>query len=167
MAEDDPRTQNLHAIESVEGEGTTVELFVPVSASPAGARHPKKERVEPPRGKGECILLCEDIPDVRGFSRDTLDELGYEVIEAGDAAGALEAMQSKGRVDLLFTGGRTGADLARDAREAQPDLKVLFATGYARSALEERQDPGSVIELLLKPFGIEELATRVRNTLEA
>jgi CheY-like chemotaxis protein len=115
--------------------------------------------------------LCEDDPDVRRFSRETLDELGYDVIEASDVDSALDALRSAGRIDLLFTdivlpGGRTGADLAREARELQPDLKVLFATGYARSALEERQDPGSGVELLLKPFGVDDLANRLRAILE-
>ena len=98
-----------------------------------------------PAGKGERILLCEDDPDVRRFSSETLADLGYEVIEAHDADSALHALRNSKPIDLLFTdivlpGGRNGADLAREARLLQPDLKVLFATGYARSALEERQD---------------------------
>jgi CheY-like chemotaxis protein len=158
-------------IQSVEGEGTTVELFVPRSAQPAPAVRDSREESDLPTGQGERILLCEDDADVRRFSSETLSELGYEVIEAGDAATALDAMRQNGRVDLLFTdivlpGGRTGADLARDARALQPDLKVLFATGYARSALEERQEPGSSIDLLLKPFGVEALATKIREILE-
>ncbi|HEY4070794.1 MAG TPA: GAF domain-containing protein [Sphingomicrobium sp.] len=156
-------------IESVEGEGTTVELFVPRSAETAQARQ-AREQAELPTGQGERILLCEDDEDVRRFSSETLSDLGYEVIEASDAASALDAMRQSGRVDLLFTdivlpGGRTGADLAREARALQPDLKVLFATGYARSSLEERQEPGSSIELLLKPFGVEALAMKIRDIL--
>jgi PAS domain S-box-containing protein len=157
-------------INSVEGEGTTIELYVPRSSQAAEARSARQEQSELPAGKGERILLCEDDADVRLFSSETLSELGYEVIEAGDADGALEAMRSHGPIDLLFTdivlpGGRTGADLAREARALQPDLRVLFATGYARSALEERQDPASGIELLLKPFGVEALATKIRAIL--
>jgi PAS domain S-box-containing protein len=157
-------------INSVEGEGTTIELYVPRSSQAAEARSARQAQSELPAGKGERILLCEDDADVRLFSSETLSELGYEVIEAGDADGALEAMRSHGPIDLLFTdivlpGGRTGADLAREARALQPDLRVLFATGYARSALEERQDPASGIELLLKPFGVEALATKIRAIL--
>jgi GAF domain-containing protein len=159
-------------IHSAEGEGTTVELYVPCSSQAAEARSARQEQPELPAGKGERVLLCEDDADVRRFSSETLSELGYEVIEAADADGALEAMRTHGRVDLLFTdivlpGGRTGADLAREARQLQPGLNVLFATGYARSALEERQDPGSGIELLLKPFGVEALATRLRAILDS
>ena len=157
-------------INSVEGEGTTIELYVPRSSEAAEARSARQGQAELPAGKGERILLCEDDSDVRLFSSETLTGLGHEVIEAADANGALEAMRKNGRIDLLFTdivlpGGRTGADLARDARKLQGDLKVLFATGYARSALEERQDPASGIELLLKPFGVEALATKIREIL--
>ncbi len=159
------------AIGSTEGEGTTIELFVPASTVRAEGRRAKKHRLELPRGNGERILLCEDDADVRGFSRETLDDLGYDVIEAGDANSALDAMRSNGRIDLLFTdivlpGGRTGADLARDARALQADVKVLFATGYARTALDERQDSVSGIDLLMKPFGVEELAVRLRTMLD-
>jgi CheY-like chemotaxis protein len=76
----------------------------------------------------------------------------------------------KGRIDLLFTdvilpGGRTGADLAREARKLQPDLKVLFTTGYARSALDKEHNGERGVDVLLKPFGIEELALKVRQVL--
>ncbi|HSQ98612.1 MAG TPA: PAS domain-containing protein [Sphingomicrobium sp.] len=158
-------------LQSVEGEGTSVQMFVPASSQAAESRT-RPEQVQLPSGKGERILLCEDDKDVRRFSRETLDELGYEVIEAADANSALDALRSIGRIDLLFTDivlpvGRTGADLARAARELQPDLKVLFATGYARSALEERQDANSGIELLLKPFSVDDLATRLRKILDS
>ena len=107
----------------------------------------RQEQAELPAGNGERILLCEDDADVRQFSSETLSELGYDVVEAHDAESALKALATNGPIDLLFTdivlpGGRTGADLAREALAAQPQLKVLFATGYARSALEERQGPG-------------------------
>ena len=158
-------------VNSVESEGTTIELYVPCSSEVAEPRADKRERSELPAGKGERILLCEDDPDVRRFSSETLADLGYEVIEAHDADSALHALRNSKPIDLLFTdivlpGGRNGADLAREARLLQPDLKVLFATGYARSALEERQDRGSGLALLLKPFGVEELATKLRTMLD-
>ena len=159
-------------LNSVEGEGTAIELYVPCSKDAAVPRAARQEQAELPAGNGERILLCEDDADVRQFSSETLSELGYDVVEAHDAESALKALATNGPIDLLFTdivlpGGRTGADLAREALAAQPQLKVLFATGYARSALEERQGPDSEIALLLKPFGVEELATKLRTILDA
>ena len=146
-------------LNSVEDEGTAIELYVPCSNKAAEPRTERKEQPELPAGNGERILLCEDDADVRRFSSETLSDLGYVVIEAHDAELALHALADSAPIDLLFTdivlpGGRTGADLAREALVLQPKLKVLFATGYARSALEERQEPGSGIALLLKPFGV-------------
>jgi CheY-like chemotaxis protein len=121
-------------------------------------------------GRGERVLLCEDDDDVRFFSSETLKDLGYEVIEAKDAASALVELTRLGRIDLLFTdvvlpGGKTGADLAREARKVQPDLKVLFTTGYARSALDREQRSGEAVQILLKPFGVDQLASKVREML--
>jgi CheY-like chemotaxis protein len=74
-------------------------------------------------------------------------------------------------VDLLFTdvvlpSGMSGAELAKEARSIQPDLKILFTTGYARNAIvhQGRLDPG--VELITKPFSYADLAARVRDILD-
>jgi CheY-like chemotaxis protein len=154
-------------LESKQGSGATIEMFLPSSEDRPAVR-PARQPFELAHGSGERILLCEDDSDVRRFSGETLRELGYTVIEAADTASALAALREHGRVDVLFTdiilpGDRTGADLARDARELQPDIKVLFTTGYARSALER---PDSAVEILLKPFGVDDLAARLRAILD-
>jgi len=157
------------ALSSTEGQGTTIELYLPCSSALAAVRH-YRAQADLPNGHGERILVCEDDDDVRQFSSETLQELGYEVVEARDAAEAIDALRDQDRIDLLFTdivlpGGKTGADLAREARSVQPDLKVLFTTGYARSALDG-DDASAAIELLPKPFGIEDLAKRLRMMLD-
>jgi signal transduction histidine kinase/PAS domain-containing protein len=156
-------------LQSREGEGTTVELFLPCSEAAAEPRHEPSAPGELPEGRGERVLLCEDDEGVRLFSGETLRDLGYEVVEATDAGSALAALTANGRIDLLFTdmvlpGGRTGADLAREARKLQPDLKVLFTTGYARTGYDRGQDLSGV-ELLLKPFSVDELAGKLREML--
>jgi signal transduction histidine kinase len=158
-------------LESREGSGTCVELYLPCAddSVEATAKSDAKQSGLV-HGRGERILLCEDDEGVRLFSSETLRDLGYEVIEAGDAASALHALLDHGRIDLLFTdvvlpGGKTGADLAREARKLQPDLKVLFTTGYARSALDRHEAGEKSIELLLKPFRVDELAVKVRELL--
>lgn len=154
-------------LHSKEGIGTTVELYLPRSEAAARIHFPSEGHEELPRGRGEIVLVCEDDNDVRMFSSETLRDLGYNVVEARDAASATAELTKHGRIDLLFTdvvlpGGKTGADLAREARKIQPGLKVLFTTGYARSALDNEQRPGKSLDLLLKPFGVEELAAKIR-----
>ncbi len=157
-------------LNSTLGEGTTVELYLPCSTAEARQESNEPGQAELPRGHGERILVCEDDDEVRFFSTEALRDLGYNVIEARDANTALAALAEHGEVDLLFTdvvlpGGRTGADLAREAKAQQPGLKVLFTTGYARSALDQAPDGERSLEVLTKPFGVEDLANRIRNML--
>jgi GAF domain-containing protein/PAS domain-containing protein len=158
-------------LNSSEGSGTTIVLYLPCSNAAAQARERGDTSNELPIGRGERVLLCEDDDEVRFFSRETLTELGYEVIEARDATSAIDALIEHGRIDLLFTdvvlpGGKTGADLARDARKLQPGLRVLFTTGYARSALDREQRGEKGVEVLLKPFRVDELAEKIRDMLD-
>ena len=158
-------------LNSTMGQGTSVELYLPCTDAAADDHKNLPSAEKLPSGRGECILLCEDDNDVRFFSSETLRDLGYEVIEAQDANSALAALTARGRIDLLFTDvvlpqGKTGADLAKEARTVQPDLKVLFTTGYARSALDREQRSEQGVQILLKPFGVDQLAAKVRQMLD-
>ena len=160
-------------IASEPGRGTSVEMHFPrLPASEAQAEGREDEAPLPAAGRDERILVCEDDEDVRAYSVEVLRELGYEVLEAADGAAALALLDGGGaRVDLLFTdvvlpGGITGEIVAERARAIQPDLPVLFTTGYAREAISNagRLDPE--VELLPKPFTYADLATRVRQLLD-
>ena len=156
------------------GGGATVRIYLPRLVG-EDARHPgeaQPEPVEPRRGGGETILVCEDDDHVRAYSVGVLRDLGYHVLEAHDGPSALRLLERQdGRVDLLFTdvvlpSGMTGAALAERARALRPSLKVLFASGYARDAIVHhgRLDPG--VELISKPFTFNNLAGRVRAVLD-
>jgi CheY-like chemotaxis protein len=119
----------------------------------------------------ETILVVEDDDDVRTHSVDSLRELGYRVLEAHDGPSALRLLERQPRVDLLFTdvvlpSGLTGAQVAAQARELRPALKVLFTTGYARNAIihHGRLDKG--VQLITKPFTFHDLAAKIRDVLD-
>jgi PAS domain S-box-containing protein len=161
-------------ITSEPGEGTEVAMyFRRLAVSAAEAEGDQESAPVPSAGREETVLVCEDDADVRLYSAEVLRELGYEVLEAEDGPAALRLLEAgDGKVDLLFTdvvlpGGMTGEAVAERARELHPALPVLFTTGYARNALfhRGRVDPG--IELLTKPFTYADLATRVREMLDA
>lgn len=120
---------------------------------------------------GETVLVVDDEPTVRMLVGDTLGELGYQAIEAADAASGLKVLQSDVQIDLLITdvglpGGMDGKQLADAARVKRPDLKVLFITGYAENAAiaNGRLEPG--MHVLSKPFPMEKLASRIRSIIE-
>lgn len=160
------------SITSEEGRGTRIDLLLPVHHDAAESPVPVDRRIEPPRAsQGERVLVVEDEPDVRMLVVDVLKELGYQVEVACDSHEALPVLQGAEPVDLLVTDvglpGLNGRQLAEVARQHRPQLKVLFMTGYAREA-EVRGDfldPG--MDLLTKPFSIDELAQRVRQLIES
>lgn len=151
------------------GKGTTVKLYLPRLYEAAAVEDSTGDLTRP-EGSGETILVVEDDADVRATSVNALRDLGYVVIEATDGQSALGLLKMA-QIDLLFTdvvlpGGMTGADIARQARDVNPNLKVLFTTGYARNAIVHhgRLDPG--VQLITKPFTFDDLAARVRDVLD-
>ena len=159
-------------IYSEPGAGTTVKLYLPRLLSEQ-AGETARVQAAPIRGgnRGELVLVVEDEHDVRALTVETLRELGYDVLEADNGPSALQLLDSHPGIRLLFTdvglpGGLNGRQLAEQARQRQPDLKVLFTTGYARNAIVHhgRLDPG--VELIGKPFSDVDLAKKVRQMLD-
>jgi CheY-like chemotaxis protein len=153
------------------GQGTTIKIYLPRLLRKETVGQSLDPQIAPEGTLAETILVTEDDPDVRTYSVEALQELGYQVIEAPDGPSSLELLEATPHVDLLFTdvvlpGGMTGAQLAAQARGRWPNLKVLFTTGYARNAIVHhgRLDPG--VQLITKPFTIAELANRVREVLD-
>jgi PAS domain S-box-containing protein len=153
------------------GQGTTIKIYLPRLLRKETIDHRAEALVVPEGTLTETILVTEDDPDVRTYSVEALQELGYRVFEAPDGPSSLQLLERNPHIDLLFTdvvlpGGMTGAQLAAQARGRWPKLKVLFTTGYARNAIVHhgRLDPG--VQLITKPFIIAELATRVREVLD-
>jgi PAS domain S-box-containing protein len=151
--------------------GTTVKIYLPRYIKDI-AQEPVRVEIPLPEGATEeTILIVEDDDGVRMFSVEALRDLGYRILEAADGESAVRILEGDARIDLLFTdvvlpGGMTGADVARAARAARPTLKVLFTTGYARNAIihHGRLDKG--VHLLTKPFGLSDLAEKVRSVLD-
>ncbi|HET8997691.1 MAG TPA: ATP-binding protein [Acetobacteraceae bacterium] len=154
------------------GQGTTVKLYLPrLLTEPAQAQAPQSAASLPRGHRNELVLVVEDEDDVRALTVDTLQELGYDVLQAMDGASALRLLESEPGIRLLFTdvglpGGLNGRQLADAARQTRPGLKVLFTTGYARNAIVHhgRLDPG--VQLISKPFSDTDLAHKVRQMLD-
>jgi PAS domain S-box-containing protein len=154
------------------GEGTTVKIYLPrYSGRDDEIEDDENSRTVTGAIGAECILVVEDDAALRAYTRESLNELGYRVLEAADGAAALEMLAREDGVDLLFTdvvmpGGMNGRQLADHAVLHRPGLKVLFTTGYTRNAIVHhgRLDPG--VQMIGKPFSFEELGAKIRAILD-
>jgi PAS domain S-box-containing protein len=155
-------------IYSEEGEGTTVRIYLPRHQGEADEEQEQTMLSDAPRAEaGETVLIVDDEPSVRMLVTDVLEELGYAAIEAADGVAGLKLLESDMRIDLLITdvglpGGVNGRQMADAARRVRPKLRVLFITGYAENASigNGRLAPG--MHMMVKPFGMEMLASRIK-----
>jgi signal transduction histidine kinase len=159
-------------IYSEPGQGTTVKVYLPrLTAHETTIEAPLERPAVPLGDHREVVLVVEDEPGVRQFSVDALRELGYRVLEADGAPTALRLLDGHPEIALIFTDvvmpDVNGRKLAEEAHRRRPDLKVLYTTGYTRNAVVHNGvlDPG--VQMIGKPFTIEELASKVREVLDA
>lgn len=157
-------------IYSEVGQGTTMCIYLPRHLGEADSEdvaHPSSSETA---GQGETILVVDDEATIRHLIDEVLDELGYAVIGAADGAAGLKILQSGSRIDLLITdvglpNGMNGRQLADAARALRPSLKVLFITGYAENAAVRNGHLEPDMELLTKPFTLDDLSSKVRGML--
>jgi PAS domain S-box-containing protein len=157
-------------IYSEVGEGTTMCIYLPRHVGDAEDTAAVESLDEIDVAKGETVLVVDDEPTIRHLIDEVLDELGYTVIGAADGAAGLKVLQSGARIELLITdvglpGGMNGRQVADAARSLRPGLKVLFITGYAENAAVGNGHLDAGMELLTKPFTLDDLARRVRDLI--
>jgi CheY-like chemotaxis protein len=156
---------------SEPGRGTTVKMYFPragteqepsavITAAAAGPL---------PRGT-ETILVVDDNEDVRNYSANAARHLGYNVLEAGEAASAIAMLDAHPDIRLLFTDvglpGKNGRELADRAKSIRPDLRCVFTSGYAKAAVTNMGLLQRGVLFLPKPFRIESLAHILRSALD-
>ena len=160
-------------IYSEPGEGTTVKIYLPRFTGEVQAEDHADIGSGDVEGQvGETILIVEDDPDVRAFLVEALRDLNYRTLSAPDAAAALRIVeQANNRIDLLLTDvvmpGLNGRELAVEAQQHRPELKVLFMTGYAENAAVANGFLDAGMAMVTKPFAMEAPATRIRRMIEA
>ena len=157
------------AIESREGAGTTVRIYLP-RATGAVAETDREDRVLVP-SRGEKILVVEDDKDMKTLTVAMLKELGYKVVEANDGASAFSVLKDETQIDVLLTdvvlpGGRDGRAIAGEAAKRFPDIKILFMSGYPKDAITSQGRLESDVLLLEKPFRKNLLARRLREAID-
>jgi CheY-like chemotaxis protein len=164
------RQSNGHiTLETMPGRGTSIRLCLPRHEGVPEADQTSSPNRDGIAATGETVLVVEDEPVVRGVIIEMLHDQGYQTREAADGAAGLQILQLNKPVDLLLTDiglpGMNGRQLADQARELRPDLKVLFMTGYAENAAnaEGFLQPG--MDMITKPFDLGHLSQRVRDII--
>lgn len=150
------------------GQGSRFDLYLPrYHEAPAPPPPPLPPA---PRGQQETILLVDDEPLIRQLGRTILERCGYQVLLAKDGQEALETYaQARERIDLVvldLTMPRlSGRDTFRRLRQLDPDVGVLFASGYS-AEIAWTEDLHQALGFIGKPYQPDELARAIRTALE-
>lgn len=155
-------------IDTSPGRGTTVSVFLP--ATQQAESGDRAINVLPGSGANltgqQRVLVVDDDEDVRESTVAVLQDQGYTVVQTGDCTVALELIATNDDIDVLVADFAmpvmNGAELARRARILQPDLPVLFVTGYADQVLLADFSADQIIQ---KPFQPQDLAARISRLL--
>jgi two-component system cell cycle response regulator CpdR len=125
--------------------------------------------VKPSRLPLHRILLAEDDDAMRGFLERALEKAGYDVIAFANGADAYERLKDE-PFTLLLTDivmpRMDGIELARRAAELDPDLKIMFITGFAAVVLNNDSAAPKDARVLSKPFHLKDLVNEVNRLLE-
>jgi CheY-like chemotaxis protein len=166
------KRSNGHIIvKSESGRGTEIRIYLPRVAGRAEAGRVAR-RPERAEGGSEMVLVVEDEPAVRSLARRFLESSGYTVAEAGDAAEAMAFVtQNPGKIDLLLTDvimpEQSGPELAKRVRVIQPDVKILYMSGYPGEFIARYGVSNAELGYLQKPFSREQLIVKTREVLDA
>jgi two-component system cell cycle sensor histidine kinase/response regulator CckA len=151
------------------GQGTSVKLYLP--RAPSSPTRPKEESPDMSSKdlRNRVVLVVEDEPKLRKVAVKMLERLGLRSMQAETAKDALEFLADT-HIDVLFTdielpGGMNGTELADAAQKLDPNIKVLFTTGYAREAVLHDRWLREKVPWLLKPYSHQELARELRGLL--
>jgi len=156
-------------VQSTEGKGTTFILYFPITR-----QEPAKEEtclsIEDYMGKGESILVVDDVKEQREIALTILSKLGYSVTTISNGEQAVEYMKNKKVhlliLDMIMDPGIDGLDTYRQILELHPRQKAIIASGFSQTArVKEAQRLGAGL-YIKKPYTLEKLGTAVRNELD-
>ena len=159
-------------VDSELGRGTTFKIYLPRRKMDAGDAAPAEVAPAVTRDVTgqDTILLVEDEEAVRSFAARALRMRGYNVLEASGGEEALEIVKSDdAKIDLIITDvvmpNMDGPTMVRHVKTLKPDLAVIFMSGYAEEAFRRNDQNSEDIHFLPKPFGLKQLAAKVKEVL--
>ncbi|HON06470.1 MAG TPA: PAS domain S-box protein [Verrucomicrobiota bacterium] len=159
-------------VESEPGKGATFTIFIPVLEKTPQILTDAEEKVPLELCGHETILVVEDDEHVRQIAVTILRRFGYEVIEARNGLQALNLWNELGnKIDLVFTdvvmpGGIDGFELAEKLKQKNPNIKIIFTSGYSGELVHIQADLMSMGAFIRKPFNPIRLVKLIRKTLD-
>lgn len=156
-------------ISSEPNKGTSVKIYLNRTEKPEDRTEKYDHNQTLPQAKGERILVLEDDSRVRTLVQHMLEKLGYQVVSTTRASEALDALIQTSDFDLVLSdvvlpGGASGPEFLRQAITKYPQLKFVFMTGYSLDSAE-LAEVNNTWPMLKKPFGMEQLANILNETL--
>jgi len=159
-------------VDSEIGHGASFKIYLPRHRIDANAPAAEAAAAAAPRDVTgqDTILLVEDEEAVRSFAARALRMRGYHVLEASGGEEALEIVKAGGQeIHLLVTDvvmpNMDGPTMVRHVKGLKPDLPVIFMSGYAEEAFRRNDENASDLHFLPKPFGLKQLAAKVKEVL--
>ena len=168
--------------ESELSRGTTFRIFLPRHL-PGAEDEPESEALRAatlvPTGEAKpvtdltghgTILLVEDEEGLRALNARGLSSRGYTVLEAGNGREAIKVLEDRGgEIDLVVSDvvmpEMDGPTLLKEMRKRNPDLKIIFVSGYAEEAFEKNLPDRGQFAFLAKPFTLKQLVAAVKETI--
>jgi len=154
------------AIDSMQGSGTVVRVYLPatVAKSEAGTINPEPAQ-NIPRRAGH-VLIVEDEAGVRDIAVQLFSNMGFSTLTASDGPSALDILRSDVAIDILFSDvvmpkRMNGFELAREAKKLRPSLKVILASGYPTKDVQNKKSDDSIV-VIAKPYLAEDLMEKLQ-----
>ena len=160
------RTKGALQLTSQPGQGTTVNVYLPVVARDASGDEVYEQTASGPWHGSGTILLVEDEEQVLGITNKMLRSIGYNVIATNSPLEAIDICSHVG-VNLIFSDlimpGMNGIDMYKEIIKYCPDIPILFTSGYTREMIASKGIPEDKINFIQKPFSVEKLNSTIKR----
>ncbi len=155
-------------VQSTEGQGTTFTLYFPITRRQAVGKG-REVSQEDYQGKGETVLVVDDIQEQRDVATGILEKLGYKVFCVSSGEEAVEWLKSSRAdvvvLDMIMNPGMDGLDTYKEILKLRPGQRAIIASGFSESGrVKEAQRLGAGA-YVKKPYLMEKIAMAIRNEL--
>jgi PAS domain S-box-containing protein len=161
---------NVH---SELGNGSTFNIYLPIFQSKVELKEEVAMKIIEsfPSGGTETILVVEDNEQLRTLSETILEQEGYRVILAKDGQDGMEKfIENKDRIDLVLLDmimpKKSGKDVYDEMKRINPDMKVIFVSGYTADRMDKDIRKENNLNLIFKPVSPKDLLRKVRDVLD-